>query len=598
MAPASIPSPAQAGPPPAARRRPRRVSILPLLVLFGISGCASLSSAAERGMLMAAEEGPAQTPAASAPPASAEFSEEILYKLLVAEFAVQRNELALALESYIDVAAETRDPGVVERAVRIAVFARDQERGLEAARLWTEMAPEDLDARQVYAALLIRAGELDRAVAQLELLLTQMEAAPEHRFNLIGDMLGRERDQSAALEVMERLVAGRQQDPHALFALAQLSARVGELERAATLLERLLELRPQDTRAAVFRARVLHEQGQTAEALRALEQTVRAHPHEEALRMTYARMLVDARRYDEARAQFQRLAEDAPDDPDVRFALGLLLLQTKHMEEAREQFEHLLELGERARTAHYYLGQITESLKEYDEALAHYERVDGGEHYLDAQIRVAVVLADQGQLAGAREHLRALPRRSVNEAVRLYQAEAEVLAEHDELHEAMTVYNEALTKYPDDSDLLYGRAMLAEKLDRLDILEQDLRRILEFEPDNADALNALGYTLADRTERYQEALELVQRALELKPDNYYIIDSMGWVLYRMGRHQEALKYLRRAMSLNYDPEIAAHLGEVLWVTGDREGAREVWDTALETTPDDERLLETIERFKP
>lgn len=585
--------------PKGGRRRPRRVSALPLCVMFAVSGCANLSSAAEQGMLLAAEDvAPQESPVPSEPLPRGAFSEETLYKLLVAEFAVRRNQPELGLEYYLEVARETRDQSVIERAVRLAVFARDEQGGLEAAELWTDTAPDNLDARQVYAALLIRAGELDAAVEQLEVVLSQMQATPEHRFNLIGDMLSRERDQAAALEVMERLVAGRRDDPHALFALAQLSARVGELGEAAALLERVLELRPDDVRAAVFRARVLHQQGNTAEALRALEQVVQEHPDDQPLRMTYARMLVDAKRYDDARAQFERLAQDAPDDPDVRFALGLLLLQTNHMEQAREQFEHLLALDERTRTAHYYLGQIAESLKEYDTALTHYERVDGGEHYMDAQIRVAVVLGEQGQIPAAREHLRSLPRRSVKEAVRLYQAEAEILSKHGEQQTALTVYNEALTQYPDDTDLLYGRAMLAEKVDRLDILEADLRRILELEPNNADALNALGYTLADRTDRYQEAMGLIKQALELKPDNYYILDSMGWVLYRMGRHEDALKYLRRAMSLNHDPEIAAHLGEVLWVTGDKKGAREVWDTALETTPDDKRLLETIERFQP
>lgn len=588
-----------------------RVSACLLATAFAVSGCANLSSAAEEGMLVAADRGsthPAGTttapasstpaPAPATPASHEEFSQEVLYKLLVAEIAGQRNQLDLAVKNYLEVARSTRDLGVIERAVRVAVFARDQQHGLEAARLWTEVAPDSVDAKQIYAALLIRAGDLDGAVAQLEALLSELKDTPEQRFNLIGDMLSREKDQTAALEVMQRLVARRQNDPHALFALAQLAARVGDLDRAATLLEQVQRLNPTDTHAAIFRARVLHEQGNTAAALSGLEQALHAKPHDQALRMTYARLLVDAKRYDDARQQFEQLAEDAPDDPDVRFALGLLLLQTNHMDKARAQFEHLLSLGERVRTAHFYLGQIAESQKQYDDALGHYERVDGGEHYMDAQIRVAVVLAEQGHLSAAREHLHGLPRNSANDAVRLYLAEAEILSKHGKLKEAMGVYDEALDQYPDDDDLQYGRAMLAEKLDRIDLLESDLRAILARDPDNVDALNALGYTLADRTDRYQEALDLIQRALELKPDNYYIVDSMGWVLYRMGRPQEALKYLRRAMSLNYDPEIAAHLGEVLWVTGDKQGAREVWDTAIESTPDDKRLLETIKRFTP
>ena len=182
------------------------------------------------------------------------------------------------------------------------------------------------------------------------------------------------------------------------------------------------------------------------------------------------------------------------------------------------------------------------------------------------------------------------------EAVRVYRSEAEILVRKDRLMDAMSVYDVALQEFPENNDLLYARAMLAEKLNMLDVLERDLRDVLSREPNNADALNALGYTLADRTDRYEEALEFIKRAYELKPDDHYIVDSMGWIMYRLGRHDEALKYLRRAMELNNDSEIAAHLGEVLWVMGDETAAREIWDTALETTPEDKRLLDVIKRF--
>jgi len=577
------------------------LTVAAALAVVGCSGVAPAPAGFADEPMLLATDGPAPEERPAAPAAkegSPELSEEILYKLLVAEFAGRRNRLDLALDNYLDVARATRDPAVIERAVRIAVFSRQQERGLEAARLWTEVAPDNLDARQVYAALLIRAGELDQAVDQLEALLARLERSPEEGFSLVGDMLSREKDHQAVLEVMERLVEGRRDDPRALFAFAQVSARVDELEQAAELLKRVLALEPENTRAAIFRAQVLHRQGKTSEAVTFMRDTVGARPEDYQLRMTYARLLVDAKRYEEAREQFERLAGDRPEDAEVRFGLGLLLLQTNRLERAQAQFEHLLELGERTRTAHFYLGQIAESMDDDEAALSHYERVDGGEHYMDSQVRAAVLLADEEGLAVAREHLRSLPQRSVNEAVRIYQAEAELLSRHDRLEEAMTVYNEALGKHPGNSDLLYGRAMLAEKMDRLNILERDLRRIIEDEPNNADALNALGYTLADRTTRYEEAYELIKRALELKPDNHYIVDSMGWVLYRMGRHREALEHLRRALKLQYDPEIAAHLGEVLWVTGDREGARQVWDQALENTPEDEHLREVIERFNP
>ena len=212
-------------------------------------------------------------------------------------------------------------------------------------------------------------------------------------------------------------------------------------------------------------------------------------------------------------------------------------------------------------------------------------------------LTAAVLLAESGRLVQARAHLHGLRADNSQQAIRIYRAEAEILTKRKDLAEAMEVYNGALADYPQDTDLLYSRAMLAEKMDNIEQLERDLRAILAREPNNADALNALGYTLADRTDRYAEAYELVKRAYELKPDDHYVIDSMGWTLYRMGRHQEALMHLRRAMELNGDPEIAAHLGEVLWMTGDKEGAMEIWDTALQSTPDDPRLLDVKKRFE-
>jgi len=281
----------------------------------------------------------------------------------------------------------------------------------------------------------------------------------------------------------------------------------------------------------------------------------------------------------------------------VHYALGLLLLQTNRAEEAKQQFVALLRLGQRTDAARYYLGQIAENADQTDTAISEYKRVSRGEHYLNAQIRAAVLLAENGDITTARSHLHGLPQPSAQQAVRIYRAEAEILSRVDDLQGAMAVYDRALVEYEGNQDLLYARAMLAERLDRIDILEADLNSILSKDPDNADALNALGFTLADRTDRHEEALVLIERAIAIKPDDFYIVDSMGWVLYRLGRYEESLNYLQRALVLSNDPEVAAHLGEVLWVIGKRDAAREVWDTALQTTPEDQRLLEVIKRFR-
>jgi tetratricopeptide (TPR) repeat protein len=314
------------------------------------------------------------------------------------------------------------------------------------------------------------------------------------------------------------------------------------------------------------------------------------------LRMAYARLLADARRFDASLKQFEILGAAQPDNPEVSFALGLLHLQANRVAEAEPHFKRLVNNEERGDDASYYLGRIAEEKENYEQANVWYLGVQGGENYFDAQVRLGLILAKQHRLDEARTHLRSVRTRNAEERALLVQAEGELLAEDKRFDEAMSVYDQAL-QAGFNSDVMYARAMLAEKMDRLDILERDLREILEKDPGNAQALNALGYTLADRTDRYDEALGFIQRALDISPSDFYILDSMGWVLYRMGRLDEAEGYLRKALVLRPDSEVAAHLGEVLWAKGDRKGANEIWNTALRETPGDDKLLDVIKRYK-
>ncbi|HSS66707.1 MAG TPA: tetratricopeptide repeat protein [Gammaproteobacteria bacterium] len=570
-----------------------RIAIASAAFAVALAGC-SATSTDDDGLRgdSSADQSPTIAGPASEP---TQLSQEVLYKLLLAEIAGRRGEVSLALDNYLEVAEETRDPGAAERAVSIAVFARDEERGIKAARLWTEVSPNNLDARRVYGALLMRAGREDQAVDELNHIVAPPNDTAD-RFALIGDMLARERDQDSAARVMERIAGRHPNNIDATFALAQFLGRSGKFERSLELLDQLLLVQPGHEQALIYQARILQREGKTTEALSAMSRYLEQRPDSQEVRMTYARLLVDAKRYEEARQQFELLSERNPEDGDVAYALGLLLLQTNRYDEAAVQFERLVALNERVDAALYYLGQIAESKNDPVAALGAYGRVDRGDHYLNAQIRIGVVLAEEGEIEKARAQLHGIRVSNQQEAVRVYRSEADILARADRLRDAMGVYDTALDEYPGNSDLLYARAMLAEKLDMIEVLERDLREILSREPNNADALNALGYTLADRTNRYEEALELIKQAYELRPDDHYIVDSMGWIMYRLGRYEEALKFLRRAMELNNDPEVAAHLGEVLWVMGDKAAARKIWNTALESTPDDERLLDVIKRF--
>ncbi|MGH8245103.1 MAG: tetratricopeptide repeat protein, partial [Gammaproteobacteria bacterium] len=525
-----------------------------------------------------------------------ELTEEILYQILVAEFAGQLGRLDISLENYLQLARSTRDPKVVERATRIAVYARDAAAATEAARMWVELDPLNPDPHQVLAVMALREGATDEALEHLQTILDSSHGELDEKLLLIANLLGREQDKELVLGLMQRLVDTRRESPEALYAFAHVAARLGDLDRSVDLLKRTLELAPDNDNAALSYISTLQRQDRVNDALKWLEETLPTRKDNDFnLRMAYARLLTDAKRFDDARRQFEILAVQAPNNIDVQYALGLLYLQANRLDDSELYFARLVNREERDDDASYYLGRISEERKDFEKAGVWYQGVQQGENYFDAQVRQALLLAKQGRVDDARTHLRSVRTQGAQEKIILIQAEGELLTEENRLGDAMEVYNEAL-KAGYNADLLYARAMLAEKLDRLDIVESDLRQILEQEPDHAQALNALGYTLADRTDRFEEAYGLIQRALELNPNDFYILDSMGWILYRLGRLEEASEYLHKAMNIRQDPEIAAHLGEVLWVMGDRDAARDVWNTALQETPDDSHLLDVIKRF--
>ncbi len=525
-----------------------------------------------------------------------ELTEDILFKILLAEIAGQRGKIEIAVDNYMDLARSTRDPLVIERATRISVYARDDESAYEAATLWAEVDPKNPDAHQVLTVMTLRQGNIDQALSHLEIVLEASHGNFDQKLWMIANFLGREDDQAAVLKLMERLMENHMDDPDAMFAFAHVTARMGDLDRSEDLLERVLELKPGNDAAAMTYLSLLQKKGKINKALDWTEATLKNKEDDFNLRMAYARLLTEAKRFDDARRQFEILSVQGPNNVDVLFALGLLYLQTNRLDDAEKYFLRLAKLKKRVFDSNYYLGRIAEEKDELEKASDLYQGVHGGENYLDARIRMSLILAKQGNVDKALENIRNIQNADANRLI-LIQAEGEILVNAERYQEAMDFFDKAIEQQS-HPDILYSRAMLAEKMGRMDILETDLTKIIEEDANNATALNALGYTLADRTDRYEEAYGYVKRAYELSPGDFYILDSMGWVLYRLGRLDEAVEYLQKALEMRNDPEIAAHLGEVLWVMGNKQAAKEIWDTALKDTPTDDRLLDVIKRFKP
>ncbi|MCY4363826.1 MAG: tetratricopeptide repeat protein [Gammaproteobacteria bacterium] len=526
------------------------------------------------------------------------LTEDLLFKLLMAEIAGHRGLLDVAVDNYLDLARTTRDHRIVERAARIAVYARNDAAALAAAGLWVELDPRNPDPHQVLAVMKLRSGDLEQAASHLQDIFAYSEGEVDQKLWMIANLLGSEKDKDAVLDVMEQLVASQNNSADAMYAFAHVAAKLEDLQRSRELLEDTLALAPDNINVALSYISILQRMGREQEALAWLEAELPRHEGNDFnLRMAYARLLMEFRLYDKALDQFELLAAREPENTDVLYALGLLYLQNNRLDDSEALFRKLSVQEYLTDTANYYLGRIAEEKRLYDEAGDWYQGVYKGEHYFDAQIRLAMLLARKGEVNEARAHLGTIRAQSEQQQRLIIQAEGELLLEAERYEEAVAVYSAALEDQY-DADLLYARAMAAEKAGNLELLEADLRTILRHEPDHAQALNALGYTLADATDRHAEAYELIKKALELRPTDFYILDSMGWVLYRLGRLDEAIDYLRKALNIRQDPEIAAHLGEVLWVRGEREQAKEVWEAALRQTPEDTRLLDVIERFAP
>lgn len=527
-----------------------------------------------------------------------ELTEDILYELLIAEIAGQREQFDIAVDSYLNLARTTRDPAIVSRATRIAVYARHETAAREAAYLWAELEPGNSDAHQVLAVMAVREGNTAEAIKHLQIILKSNghDEGLSQKFLMVANLLSREKDKVQVKAILEQLMGPHREDPEILFAYAQVLTRMAELLTAREVLERVLLLSPENDDATMTYVSVLNRLGQQNEALNWLENALTKKDDDFDLRIFYARVLTDLQRFDEARHQFEILIVKEPANFDVLFSLGLLYLQASKLDDAEGYFMRLSETADHD-DASYYLGRIAEEKDDLKKAGNWYRSVSEGKNYFDAQMRLGILLGKQYKIEEARSHLAKIRTQNDREKSILIQVEAEILIDVKRNQEAMDVYNKALQgKY--DEDLLYSRAMLAEQMDRLDILEKDLRIILKEDANNSQALNALGYTLADKTDRYEEAYILIKKALDISPDDYFILDSMGWVLYRQGRLDEAIEFLNKALAERNDPEIAAHLGEVLWVKGEKEAAQAIWDTALKETPGDDKLRKVINRFNP
>ena len=533
---------------------------------------------------------------------SAELTDELLYRLLLAEISLQRGEWQTAYMSELAAAQQTRDPRLARRAAEIALGAKQAGEAMSAVRLWRELAPRSEEAAQYYLGFILLSDDLEEARA----ILTQRlaDARSQTRPVMILQtqrLLANAKNKDAAFTMLEGLVAPYTSLPESHIALAQGAFVKGDAARATSEARTALTQKPDSEMAVLTLAQVTADK---AEAAKILTTFLLAYPKAVEVRTAYARTLVEQKQYDAARTEFTQLLAQKPENLTSMYALGMLGVQSNRLPEAEKYLamyvKALADNPDEERDpsqALLILAQIAEDRNDTETALKWLALVDSGEGVLSAQIKRAQITAKGGNLVEARRLLQEINPEGEHDQATVALAEAQVLRDANLGVTAFTVLGDALKRYPNNTELLYDFAMVAEKANNLDVMEKALRRVIELAPTNQNAYNALGYSLAERNIRLPEASVLIEKALTLAPDDPFIMDSLGWVQFRLGKLKEAEELLRRAYAARPDPEIAVHLGEVLWVRGQKDDAQQFWRDAGTKDPKNDALKSTLARLR-
>ena len=542
----------------------------------------------------------AKRPVASNPKSASEQlidqSGQQVFQVLVAEMALQLGDTNLATKAYSDLSLRTRDPRVLERTVEIAGYARRFDIALEAAKLWLDVEPDSVRAQQMLTSMLIMSNRMDELAPTLIRMLEMDRAALGANLLGLNRMFARNEDRVAVFNLIEKVCRPFFGVPEAHYAVAIAASSAAMHERAQAEVNRALELRPEWEMAALLQAQIAARTS-AAQAIAYLQAFVDRNPMARDAHLQLARALVGEKRYDEARQHFNQLLKGFPDNPDVVYPVALLALQQNDLAVAETQFNHLLTLDIPDKSiAYYYLAQIAEEKGKLDEALGLYAKVESGDQMVQARMRSAQILAGQGKLDDARKLLSEASTGSEGQSIQFAIAEAALLRKAKQPQAAFDLLDARLENLPDNAELLYETALLAERLDQLEIMERRLRRVIELQPEHGQAYNALGYSFADRGIRLPEARELIDKALALMPNDTFILDSLGWVQYRQGDLAGALATLERAYGMRDDPEIGAHLGEVLWAIGRKDDAQKLLRAAQKKHPDNEPLADAVKKF--
>lgn len=563
------------------------------LVVATLAACGALSGIAQGDSEPAVNDAVASQAQGYTP----RQSDGPIFQIMLAEIAATRGDLATAVESYRSAALQSADPAVAERATSLAIELQQWDIAAQIGEHWATLVPDDLRVQQLLIGVYVRAADAVQAANALERVLDMSGQSFDDGVTSVLAVLKQHADSELAVEVAEVLAERHPDSGMAFYVLGQLRMDRSDWDGALSALDRSIALQPNFGRAQIARAEVQRQRGEMEDGFDRLQRFVDVNPDDIAAKQGLVQMLVAMGRDERALEVLDKVYDSHLDQALLAYNLGLLALELEALERARKFFEQAVSLEPDRADGHYFLGRISDYHGEQADAIAHYDRVTTGVNVFDAALRAAELEGRSQSLEAGLDRLQSLRGLASDVGVaRIALSESGLYQHYEDFDGARTSLDSALESYPNDNRLRYARGLLLSRLGDFRGFEREMRGILADEPDNAQALNALGYGLVERNAQLDKAAELIGRAIVLEPDDPAIIDSQGWLYFRLGELDKAREYLERAFALMQDSEIAAHLIEVYWELGDRHAARELYEKAHLADPNSTILQSLVERL--
>ena len=521
---------------------------------------------------------------------------EFVYKFLLAEIAAQRGDLTSAGHLYYDLAKLTKNIPLAQRATNIAGYARNGRLALDSAELWRQLDNDSLEAKQILAELFISSGNLAKARPIIEKLLEQ-EKTRADGFLYLNNLLSKVENKKNALRFILAVAKPYPDLAEAHFSIAHTAYFAGDLKLAEKELDITESIKPNWETAALFRGYTLAIDW-PEKALEFYQSFLNVNPNSNEVRLEYAKILANLKMYSKAKSEFLRLVDGSLASPEISLTVALLSLELNDNILAEKFFNQALERGYSDRDKiQIYLAKIYLDRKEPDQAITFLDKISSGQLFVEAKILTAEIIAEQSSVDDGIASLLKYKNLSPNDKLQFLKAKTSLLYNNNRQQDAFDLMKGEDSNFDNSAEFKFDYAMLAEKMGNLLLMEQLLKEAIKIKPDYAYAYNALGYSYADRNIKLADAKKYIEIALSISPNNHYIMDSMGWLHFRMGNIKIALQFIEKAYKIQKDPEIAAHLGEILWKMGKLKQAEKVWEESIETYPSNTVLLETFERLR-